>query len=137
MWGFQRQGRSPPPAPCIGSHSRGCRNDNGDALVEFATNHNRLMSNTCFQHVARHLTSREGRYQARGSDHSVPVYNQIDFILVKSIHRKFMTECRTYSGTQVASDLRLLHLIPNLLIHLHYANVNRKPTMRVNTDRLV
>ena len=43
-------GKSAGPSPCIGSHSRGVMNTNGEFLQEFMINNKLLASNTLFKH---------------------------------------------------------------------------------------
>ena len=42
---------------CLGRWSRGTRNDNGEALLQFAESKGLLIANTCFQLQPRHLTT--------------------------------------------------------------------------------
>lgn len=42
---------------CLGSHSRGRRNENGTFLVDFCSSNNLFLLNTAFKHRARHITT--------------------------------------------------------------------------------
>ena len=88
---------------CLGKYSKGKRNANGDALIEFAQMNNLLTSNTCFHHPSRHLTTWEGKSPA-----GKRIFNQIDFILCNSRQRAVLQDARTYTGTRTFSDHRLV-----------------------------
>ena len=90
---------------CLGRWSRGMRNENGEALLFFAENQGLTIANSCFQHKARHMTTWEGSIKPKKGE-SVPVYNQIDYILCR--FKQHLKDCRAYSGTIMSSDHRLL-----------------------------
>ena len=96
---------------CLGRWSRGTLNDNGEALLQFAESKGLLLANTCFQLQPIHLTTWVGAYKPKNvptDSPSIPVYNQIDYILVAHRHRRLLQACKGYSGTMTSSDHRLL-----------------------------
>ena len=48
------------PAECVGRYGKGTRNDNGDALVEWANMHQVTLANTLFRYSMRFRTTWTG-----------------------------------------------------------------------------
>ena len=42
---------------CLGKHSKGYKNDNGDYFINFCQNSELLLTNTYFKHKRSHLTT--------------------------------------------------------------------------------
>jgi len=101
--GTQRNGET-----CMGSYGRGKRNMNGQALVDFCDARKLFLCNTAFQHHARHRTTWTGWRKDSASGNSVPVYNQIDYILCRQQHKGLLTDSRSYNGCTAFSDHRLV-----------------------------
>ena len=85
----------------MGHHSRGRRNINGNALAYSSLN-------TAFQHSARHKTTWQGQRRDVTTCQVVPIYNVIDFVICTQTHKKLLTDSRSYSGTLLHSDHRML-----------------------------
>ena len=66
---------------CLGNFSKGERNENGEALVNFCEDNGLFIVNSKFQHSARHITTWEGQCKVEGKVR--PIYNQIDFVICK------------------------------------------------------
>jgi len=64
-------------------------------------------ANTAFPHPARHRTTWSSSFRNRNGD-VCPVFNQIDFVLCRYIHRSILMDARSYSGCGMSSDHRLV-----------------------------
>ena len=93
---------------CLGSYSKGKRNENGDELVNFCITNNAFISNSAFKHKSAHITTWAGQWTNKTSGCTVPIYNQIDYILVPNWLRQNLIDSRTYSGIITNTDHRLL-----------------------------
>ena len=93
---------------CIGSHGRGIRNVSGETLVQFCEINRLFLSNTAFCHSARHRTTWTGQRLDRASGKIVNIYNQIDYILCRQSQKRLFTNARSYNGTEVTSDHRIV-----------------------------
>jgi len=93
---------------CIGSHGRGQRNISGEALVQFCELNDMFLSNTAFQHSARHKTTWTGQRLDKSTGKVVKIYNQIDYILCKRAENRLLMDARSYGGTTVNSDHKLV-----------------------------
>lgn len=96
---------------CIGSHSKGKRNINGQALIDFCTEEDFLITNSIFKHPSRHITTWEST--RRHQNKLVKTYNQIDFILVKKNLKTSLKDARSHAGTLTFTDHRLVVLTFN------------------------
>ena len=92
----------------MGNHSRGRRNINGNALADFLEVHRLFICNTAFQHSARHKTTWQGQRRDAATGQVVPIYNVIDFVICRQTHKRLLVDSRTYAGTLLDSDHRLL-----------------------------
>ena len=92
---------------CLGNFSKGVRNDNGQRLVDFCIENKLFITNSSFKHPSRHITTWEGSFRNK-ENKIVKVYNQIDFVITSEHHKKHLLNARTYSGTNVTSDHRLV-----------------------------
>lgn len=84
----------------IGPFGLGERNERGNRLVEFCTEHNLVVTNTWFKNHERRLYTwmrpgDTGRYQ-------------IDYIMVRQRFRNQVLDCKTFPGADVDSDHNLL-----------------------------
>ena len=100
------------PEACVGSWSRGRRNDNGTRLVSFCETNKLFIANTAFRHPARHITTWEG---ARSD---IKIFNQIDYVIVHERNKSILGDARSYAGTLVFSDHRIVVVRINIS-HLH------------------
>ncbi|XP_033120167.1 craniofacial development protein 2-like [Anneissia japonica] len=111
---------------CIGNYSKGFRNDNGDALIDFCENNNLFITNSAFQHPARHITT--WACQRKNKDGQlINIYNQIDFIICKTKCKTLLCNSRSYGGTQVISDHRIV--ITTLTLTWHSIKRQRTQTI--------
>ena len=117
---------------CLGSHSKGKRNDNGQALVEFCTQHNLFITNSSFKHKACHITTWQGQYKDPSTNKIHPIYNQIDYILTHYRNKHSLTDARSYAGTLVSSDHRIV--ITSTDLNQHRNTRRSKPEINVKLD---
>ena len=72
----------------MGNHGMGIRNEMGENLLDFPSEHDLFATNTSFQHAACHTTTFTGWIKdwsaGHNSEKTLPVYSQIDFILCHS-----------------------------------------------------
>ena len=99
-------GKSNVKNPSIGRFSRGRRNASGEELIDFCNIHNLFVSNSAFQHPARHITT--WQTQIIKNDKTIMVYNQIDYILCKQNQKQTLIDARSFSNTLVDSDHRIV-----------------------------
>ena len=91
---------------CLGQYSRGVRNQNGQALVDFCNRHRLFITNSAFKHPARHQTTWS---QTRTKNNeTITIYNMIDFIICPQRFKSLFTDSRSYSGTLLTSDHRVV-----------------------------
>lgn len=98
-----RVGRQQDGETCIGSHGRGLRNENGDALSTFAEANSFLLANTCFMHPMTHRTTWRGT-----SSMGKKLFNTIDFVLIPQTMRPSLRQARSWSGLETFSDHALV-----------------------------
>ena len=64
---------------CLGKFSRGQTNNSGKTLIDFCSINHLFVSNSAFQHPARHITTWQS--QIKVNDKLVKIYNEIDYII--------------------------------------------------------
>ena len=74
----------------------------GELLIHFCETFNLFLCN------ARQKTTRTGHRKDKTTGTVVPIYNQIDYILSKQIHRQVLTGAHSYNGGHTTSDHRIL-----------------------------
>lgn len=80
----------------VGKFGLGRRNERGERLIEFCTQHKLVITNTIFQHHPR----RRYTWKAPGDLRRA----QIDYILVKERFKNQVKDSRSYPGADVDSD---------------------------------
>ena len=125
-----------PPSDChsisyAGSHSRGHRNYSGQTLADFASSNYLFACNTAFQHRAEHITTWTGWRHNPSGGPPLPIYNQIDYILCRHSERFVVTDARSYPGTSLESDHRLV--LANLNLTKLYKKL-KKPHVSISSN---
>jgi exonuclease III len=131
-----RVGRPKTAEPCIGSHAKGVRNNNGQALVNFCNLNKLFIGNTAFQHPTRHITTWQSTQIDRVKQQTKNIFHQIDYIICKQDQKQMLQNARSYAGTQTFSDHRLVKaefIIAPYIIHKQKPS---KPSNAINTARL-
>ena len=100
-------GQSIANEPCLGSFSRGLRNHSGQTLIDFCNIHEMFITNSSFQHPARHITTWESTRTLRNNT-VLHIFNQIDYIICQQTQKNILTNSRSYAGTMTDSDHRLV-----------------------------
>ena len=101
-------GRRTGPKSCLGQSSIGRRNQNGTNLVEFCEKNGKFITNSRFQHLAKHITTWSQRRTNPVTKQNVWIYNQIDYIILNQKNKQVLTNARSYGGTEILSDHRLV-----------------------------
>ncbi len=79
----------------VGFYGKGILDSNGEHLIDLASGHNVVLTNTTFNHKKTLRTIWEGP-QMKSTNHKNPVRNHIDYILVRNVHRLFVKDSRSY-----------------------------------------
>ena len=75
-------------------------------VVKYLLIHNLFICNSVFQHPARHITTWE--FSREVNKKIIHIYNQIDYIICLGNRKHVLIDARSYSGTQVNSDHRIV-----------------------------
>ena len=97
----------------VGKFGKGYANLNGDLLVDLAYRNDLVLTNTLFNHKLAHRTTWESpdpvnRNDKNGEPRRNPYRNQIDYIILNSNFRKYVTDARSYQGTSLYTDHNLV-----------------------------
>ena len=95
--------KKPNDGESIGEHSRGIRNVNGRALLEFCSKMKLIVANTFFQHKASHITTWESKKK-----NNVTIYNQTDYVITRGGRRWSLEDARSYRAMEISTDHRLV-----------------------------
>ena len=104
----------------------GERNERGERLLKFATNHNLYICNTKFQHKP----NRKWTWASPDGIHK----NMIDLILVQRRWKTSVLNCRTFQSADISSDHSLV--LCNLKLRLKRTFSKPKQCCRVDVSRL-
>ena len=131
-----RVGKSNAADPCIGSHARGTRNANGQALVDFCNLNNLFACNTAFQHPARHISTWETSKLNKNTYKIKHFYHQIDYVLCDRSRKQILRDARSYAGTRTFSDHRLVKVDMQIDPYIIYKPKKKSPHKVINESRL-
>ena len=84
------------------------RDVNGQSLVDYCDSNGLYLTNTTFQHAARHKTTWTGWRRDMASGNTVPIFNQIDYIVCRSSNKRMLQNCRSYGGMEISTDHKLV-----------------------------
>ena len=94
---------------CLGRYSRGRRNNNGQLLIDFCIINDLFITNSAFQHPARHITTWENkRSDPNNQNKMIYIYNQIDYIMCNMNKKNILIDARSYKGSETSSDHRIV-----------------------------
>ena len=123
---------------CLGRYSKGVRNRSGELLIDFCEKNKLYITNTAFQHPARHITTWSQQRTNKQTNKVKHIYNQIDYIIMSRSNSPNLTEARSYAGTETFSDHRLVVMSyeDNWTKLFKIANKKTESTKRFNTQAL-
>ncbi|MEE8289617.1 MAG: reverse transcriptase domain-containing protein [Nitrosomonadaceae bacterium] len=123
---------------CLGQFSRGRRNNSGETLVNFCDINDLYISNSSFNHPARHITTCVKPYYDKTTNKNINSYTQIDYIILPRNKKQILQDARAYSGTELYSDHRLVvaRFQTNLYKIYNNKTTYTQTTKRYNTDKL-
>ena len=93
---------------CIGRFSKGIRNSNGHTLIELFEEKKIFVLNSAFDHPSIHQTPWIGQIRDRTTGKIFNIFNQIDYILCQKRNKHLLTNARSYAGTPLTSDHKLV-----------------------------
>ena len=82
---------------------RGLRNDNGQALVEWANMHHLVLANTLFRYSMRYRTTSTGCMASPDGLRKM-IHNMIDYIVIPKRYTPLVVRARSYARTETFSD---------------------------------
>ena len=122
----------------VGPFGKGHINENGEALIQYAKQHNLRLTNTFFQHKLLHRTTWEAPYRECNTKNKEkrrnPFRNQIDYILTRKENMKQISDSRSYPhNNRTKSDHRPVIANVNLEINIYKT---KKVGRNINYDKL-
>ena len=98
----------------IGRYGKGIMNSSGRILLETCRKYDLILTNTLFQHKMCHRMTWTAPFRnfmtKDGEPRKNPVRNQIDYIIVRNQHRRFITNSRSYNGINTNTDHKLVKM---------------------------
>ena len=94
-------------AACVGQYGKGVRNDNGQALVEWANMHHLVLANTLFRYSMRYRTTWTGCMASPDGLRKM-IHNMIDYIVIPKRYKPLVVRARSYAGTETFSDHKIV-----------------------------
>ena len=119
---------------CLGKFSRGRTNNSGKTLIDFCSINHLFISNSAFQHPARHITTWES--QIKVNNKLVKIYNQIDYIICQENQKHLLCNSRSYSNTLTYTDHRIVVTEMNIQMHHLYKKENKRRDKPFNSQLL-
>lgn len=115
----------------VGQHGLGERNTRGDRLVQFCTELDLFIANTFFKQHPRRLYT----WKSPGDNAGRIIRNQIDFILVGQVLKKYVQTVKTYPGADINSDHNPVVMDFRMR---RFKKISRpQPTRKINTRKLL
>ena len=116
-------GKAKKDEECCGNYSRGERNRSGSQLIDFCNIQDLFITNSAFPHPARHITTWENQRIIKKNGHQkvITTYNQIDYIIIPKNRKHILKDARSYKGTLVTSDHRLV--VSRMRIELYRSGI--------------
>ena len=121
----------------IGRYGVGRRNENGERLMNFLVSNSLFATNTAFRHSSRHITTRTGWIKDQSTKKSRPYFSQIDYVLCKSRSKVLLTDSRSYAGTKLHSDHKLVCARVDFTSRYKLYGDRKRAAKRYNTTTLV
>ena len=119
---------------CLGSFSKGTRNDNGTELLKFCLEQGLFIANSAFKHKSCHQTTWQG--QIKKDNKIIKIYNQIDYILIPKYLKQNLSDARSFAGTLTNSDHRLVRVNIDFSSKHFKKTPLKRANVKFHTDRL-
>ena len=94
-------------------------------MAHFLDAHNLFACNTAFQHPVRHKTTYQQKRKDNTTGLDVVIYNMIDFIICRQSQQSLLLDARSYVGTILNSDHRLV--VSRIRLSCVFGMWGRKP----------
>ena len=122
----------------MGVHSKGKKNKNGEALLQFLIQQGLFACNTAFEHPSHHKTTWTGWIpHPSNPSTSIPDYKQIDYILCKTTSKCLLTDARSYGGATLSSDHKpVVARLQFSILPLVWKRLSRKSNVKFNVQQL-
>ena len=118
----------------MGHYGKGIINSSGKKLLETCKQHNLVITNTLFKHKMCHRTTWEAPFRnfktREGEERKNPVRNQIDYVITRKNHQKFVMDSRSYGGIATETDHKLVKT--TLKIEWHKIKSNTEKTEKID-----
>ena len=112
----------------IGSHGAEVCNENGRRLLQFSSEHNLIIANTCFPHKKIHMYTWECR--GRG------LRSLIDYFLIRKGDRKQVLDVKAVRGAEIGSDHYLVLMKIKLMMERRVRGRDRRVKQQIKINRL-
>ena len=76
--------------------------------MEFCEKKGKIIVNSCFQHPVKHSRTWPQRRTNPVTKKTVSIYSQIDYIILNQENKQVLTDARSYGGTEISSDHKLV-----------------------------
>ena len=100
---------------CSWKFSRGRTNNSGKNLIDFCSISHLFISNSAFQHPARHITTWES--QIKVNNKLLKIYNQIDCIICQENQKHRLCNLRSFSNRLTNTYHRVVDTEMNIQMH--------------------
>jgi len=115
---------------------KGLVNSSGKRLLEACQANNLVLANTLFQHKKTHRTTWEAPFRnfttKNGEARRNPVRNQIDYLITRNEHRRFIKDARSYGGIWSNTDHKLVKM--TLKVEWHKIKNKMKKRIKINSS---
>ena len=107
------------------------RNNSGEMLINYCEMNNLFIANSAFDHPARHITTWSRTYIDKITKKPTNSFSQIDYIITNRNHKHCITDARSYAGTKVFSDHRLVVA----RLEVNWSSLYKKVTQKQNSTK--
>ena len=118
------------------ANSQRVNEKNGQTHLELCEEKRLFVSNSAFNHPARHQTTWVGQIKDNITGDTKNFHNQIDFILCPKRFKHFLEKSRSYFGTLLTRDHKLVQTISKIEQHRVWEKGQNKTTLKLNILRL-